>query len=464
MYEKKTYTSKIVLVIVFVCSFLILSLPLSAQYKFELAEKRGKPIITEKRLKNNKNKENKKTGWSISPFPTMTYNTDTGLELGALCDIIYYGNGEKYPDYVHRLNADVAYYTKGSRSLHLQLDSKKLLPHIRTTVSATYITSKKYPFFGFNGLISPYFKDLNSNPKDSVSFYNIDRNMVRVKGDFQGNIFKQSKKILYNFKWAAGFAYWDYKIHHIDSKKYKNHNTLYNSYLLSGLIDPEEAKGGRHLEFKTGLVYDSRDTESSPEHGMWMEAFLYGSPDIFQNNKYDYLKLALHFRHYIPIVKNRAVFAYHLAYQGLIAGKCPYYMLTNIACLYLKQIETEGLGGKNTVRGLLYNRLVGNGYIWANFETRIKLLNINFLSKKICIATNPLIDMGMVVQKHKGNMQSNSNNPLINSGKSEKLHVSAGAGLQFIIDYNFILSSEFAKPFRRQDGAYGFNIGVNYIF
>src|SRR5574344_1077604 len=70
-----------------------------------------------------------------------------------------------------------------------------------------------------------------------------------------------------------------------------------------------------------------------------------------------YLKLAAHWRQYLPLVSDRLVLAYHLAYQGTLAGETPFYMLPVIYTLYLRQTGSEGLGGLNTVRGLIQNRL-----------------------------------------------------------------------------------------------------------
>ena len=70
----------------------------------------------------------------------------------------------------------------------------------------------------------------------------------------------------------------------------------------------------------------------------------------------------------------------------------------------------------------------------------------------------------MIVQPYRLDRMRFSGNPSIYSGMKEKPHFSYGAGIKLSMDYNFILSAELARPFSRQDGQYGLNIGVNYIF
>ena len=47
---------------------------------------------------------------------------------------------------------------------------------------------------------------------------------------------------------------------------------------------------------------------------------------------------------------------------------------------------------------------------------------------------------------------------------SEKLHMSAGIGLHFIMNQNFNINFEVGKCFDPNDGNIGINIGLNYIF
>lgn len=412
-------------------------------------------LFTNAAYAEEKGAEEKKS-WSFSPIPTISYNTDLGLQLGALCDIYRYDQQHQSPYYKEKIYIDFGWATKGSGYVHTYFDSPELAKSLRMTAAATYRMSSLYPFYGFNGLTSPLTPEMDRNKESRTAYYNMGLNMLRIMLTFQGKIYG-------SLKWLAGTNFWDFRVKDIPGKDYDYNNTLLKKYIEKGIIDKEEAAGGSHLEFRAGLSYDTRDHEAAPGKGIWAEAYIYGSKGFFAGG-YDYIKAALHFRHYFPIWKNRLTGAYHLAYQSTLAGEAPFYMQQEIATVLLKQPETDGLGGRNTVRGMLLNRMVGSGYAWGNFELRCLLYSFNLFSKFWQIGCNPFFDMGGVVQTYRLDRMKNSSEPLIYGGASEKPHLSAGAGLKLSMDYNFILSAEFAKPFSRQDGLYGLNIGLNYIF
>ena len=448
-----------------------------------------------------------KKGWNFAPFPSVGYNSDTGFQIGALCEIFDYGDGSTYPGYKHKFNVDLSWTTKDQIKLHFFYDSKYLIPKVRLTTAATYILAQMYPFMGFNGSTSPYYEYLASGKKQEnrVAMYNIKRNMMRVMADFQGDI--TSNK----FRWAAGISYWWYDIQDITLKKkgQTTYDTTANEFLMgqgvnsaslwqlykrAGLIRPNEANGGHHIELKAGLVYDSREHEADPSRGIWAELYAYGSPDILNGrgkSGYNYLKLAAHFRHYVPVWKDKITFAYHLAYQGKVAGRVPYYTLQNINTLYLRQIRSDGLGSINTVRGVPYNSVVGDGYAWANFEMRLKLVSFRFIKQNFYIAANPFFDMGACIQPYRLNEMkavlgsdefTQAEKNLIYTGQKEKLHMSAGVGLKIVMNRNFVLSAEFAVPLNttvytntnlnvpvselqtKKSYKLGVNIGLQYIF
>ncbi|MDR2929118.1 MAG: outer membrane protein assembly factor [Cytophagaceae bacterium] len=392
-----------------------------------------------------------KKGWNLGPLPAVGYNSDLGFQYGALCAFFYYGDGSYFPDYKHKFHIEASQYTKGSGMFHFFYDSKYLIPSVRFTFAASYLPNKMMYFYGFNGAASPY------SDSRSAAFNAIDRKMFRVLADFQGRITDR-------LSWAVGTAFWSYRTGKVTLDQYKDEVTLYELYRESGIISPEEAGGGSQIEVKTGLVYDTRDHEAAPAKGIWAEAIAYGSPDVIEKNNNAYLKLSAHFRQYITLVANRLVFAYHVAYQGTVAGNAPFYVQQNIATLYLRQVNSEGLGGINTVRGLLYSRMVGDGYIWSNIELRWRLFDFRLFKQSWYFGVNPFFDAGRVVQPYRLDGMKKAENPLIYSGVNEKMHFSTGLGAKVVMNRNFVVSAEFGKPLSLGDGKSGLNIGLNYIF
>ena len=477
-----------------------------------------KKAKSEKSESSDSNKQAVKKGWTIIPSPSMAYDSDTGFQIGAMCDVSDYGDGTIYPGYRHRAFVNCSWTTRNQIKLHFFYDSKYLIPKVRFTSVVTYILSLMYPFKGFNGAATPYFDHFasGSKQKNRVAMYDIQRDMLRAMFDFQGNI--TSPK----FRWAAGISYWWYKDSDIKLKKRGklaydsitandyltsqgiNYPSLWQLYKDAGLITPSEAKGGHHIELKAGLVYDSREHEADPTRGIWAELYAYGSPDILNGrgkNGYHYLKLAAHFRQYIPLLSDRIVLAYHLAYQGKLAGSAPYYTLQNINAIFLNQMISDGLGSVTTVRGVPYNSVTGDGYAWANFEIRFKLFSLRFLRQNFYVGANPFFDLGACVQEyrldkmialrqqHETDKQNgrptrftDAEMNLIYTGKPLKLHMSIGIGFKVVMNRNFVLSAEFGIPLNtviysdtnlnveadkltmKKSYSPGINIGMNYIF
>jgi hypothetical protein len=390
-----------------------------------------------------------KKGWSIGPLPAIGYNSDLGFQYGALADIFWFGDGSKFPEYIHKFNVEVSQYTKGTGVYHLFYDSEHLLKGIRTTVDVSYITDKMMDFTGFNGyaaLYDPVFA------QENPSFYKIDRRLFRATLDLQGSLGG-------NWRWAAGAGIYSYRVGEVRLDKYAGDDNLYSRYIDEGIISANESTGGGIVELKAGVVHDTRDNESDPVKGFWTESILFGSP-----GQKSYLKLSLVHRGYLPIYKKRLTFAYRVAMQANIAGEAPFYMQQNLSTLYFRQITSEGLGGINTLRGVMRNRVVGKGVAWANLELRYRFLDFKLFRQDWYLALNPFFDAGRVIQPYRLDEMKASADPLIWSAAEERLHLSAGAGIKAVMNRNFIVSFEWGKPFNRKDGKNGMNVGLNYIF
>ncbi len=396
-------------------------------------------LITALCICANVSAQERKTGWIFGPLPSVGYTSDLGFNYGALCDIFYYGDGSSFPDYMHKFNVEASWYTKGSAVYHLFYDSKHLIPRTRLTFGATYLPSRMQSFYGFNGYASPYDSSFEAG------YYAIKRDMLRILADFQWSLGG-------DFRLAAGVSFYDYNIGRIDESQYDDITTLYENYVAVGILDSPQ--GGSQFMAKAGIVYDTRDMEAAPSRGIYADALVLGNAR--------FAKLALHFRHYIPLIENRLIVAYHLAYQGRIAGNAPWYMQQDIATLYLRQVYSEGLGGVNTIRGILFDRIVGDGLAWGNLEFRIRLFDFRLFGQEWYAALNPFLDCGGVVQPYRLAEQKASAD--LYSGRDESLHFSAGAGLKLVMNHNFVISAEWGKPFDSQDGPDGLNIGLNYIF
>lgn len=393
-----------------------------------------------------------KTGLNFAPYPVIGFSTDLGFQYGINGTLYDYGDGSTFPDYRHKFNFEVSRYSRGQNTLKATYNSDFFIPGIRVSAALAYQANPLYRFYGFNGSVTHYDKSLDK--KDGVAYYSIDRRIIRAVTTFQGTITN-------DLQWAAGVNFLSYRINKVrDKYDYDPERSIYCDYLRSGVIRPEEANGGERMEFNVGLVYDSRNALSVPSKGIWAELYLTGSPDVFGDG-FKYSKLSARFRHYVGIVDDdRLTFAYHIAYQGLLSGSQPFYIIQNINSLIIKKTINEGLGNKNTIRGTLYNRFLGDNYAWANFELRVKLFSFNAFRQSFYIATNPFFDLGAITRPFR--LDAARGSQLYK--EATKLHESLGMGIKLVMNRNFVMSVEGARPLNPEDGHFGVNFGSNFIF
>ena len=419
-----------------------------------------------------------KTGWNFGPLPVVGWDSDLGFQYGACVDIFNFGDGSNYPSYNYKMNLEASTYTGGSSLLRCYGDFKTLIPDGKLFFDCTYFNAKKFDFYGFNGYASPYNPDflLSANPlemfdEDATSaFYWMKRNQFRIVTSVQ-------RRITGDLHWAAGFGYYNIQTGKVKIDGYENQVTLYDLYRATGLIRENEAKGGNVLQFKAGLVYDTRDHDSDPTRGVNIEATLVGTPDIIDRAGYSNLGFTFVGSQYVPVWDDKLTFAYRLGVQTNLAGEIPYYFINNLNTLFFRKVYTEGLGGNASVRGINRNGVVGNGMAWLNTEFRWRIVNFRFINQNFHVALNPFFDMGQVIQPYRLEEQKaayealggkynllNKYNPFY-TGNEDKLHATAGCGLKIVMNRNFVISVEMARALDNRDGQKLWNnIGFNYLF
>ena len=425
-----------------------------------------------------------KTGWSFGVLPCATYSVDNGLQYGAFGDVYNYGDGTTYPDPLHKISWEASHFTKGKTRLYLGYDSKYLIPGMRVNASVTYVNDPMYNFWGFNGTSALQNYNVWTNKTDylnhnsstpGVNYYGMSRQMFRALANVQG-------RITDNLNWAAGMNFWNWKMGDMresqkNENRYDTDITLYRRYQEIGAIRADEATGGNALELNAGFVYDTRDIEAAPNKGVWVEAYLNGN--VLDHR---YLKACVYFRQYIDIPihipAGDPVFAYRLAWQQTIAGETPFYMIQNVPLLVQRNMISEGFGSSNTIRGIRENRILTEGFAWANTELRVKLVNFKLFNQFFYVAVNPFFDAGIVTKPYRADVFGaglNSfdaklaalgvDNKIYDSTKAGDIVYSAGVGLKLAMNQNFIISVELAKClYKPLDAGLWIGIGINYQF
>ena len=419
-----------------------------------------------------------KQGWNFGALPAVTFDTDLGFQYGGFINLFNYGDGSRYPSYNHSLNLEVSRYTKGSGIYRFSFDSDRLIKGLQTSVDISYLTDQLYDFYGFNGYEAVYNKnwiDEDAAAYVSRAFYKYDRKMFRWKIDLQGKLHGQ------NIRWIAGLNLLNFKIGAVDVEKLNKGKDeedklpevdgLYDKYLEWGLITEQEANGGFVPTFKAGLVYDTRDFKPNPMKGIWTEAVVVFSPEILGAES-SFSKLSLTHRQYFTLIPDDLSFACRLAYQTSLGGNVPFYYQPQIETSIMRGSTSEGLGGSKTLRGILRNRIVGDGVFYGNTELRWKFYRFQLLNNNFYLGLNGFADFGKVTSRIGLNPDpaafaefSLNNNPADYFDKNaEKLHVSYGTGLRVVMNENFIIAFDYGMAADKRDGSSGFYMGLNYLF
>lgn len=495
----KTAISIVTAILLCIPTFADTSADVVATDKSETSEKVRKE---KKNVTYNENGEIIKTGLNLGPLPVVAFDADRGFQFGALMNLYNFGDGKNYPNPNAQWYFEASAYMKeakvGSYLFRAEYDNKTLIPGVRMSICTRYDKDAALDFYGFNGYQSVYDMSLiedniefadtkggnklkdkyeKSLGKSSVKlpkgFYRFGRDIVRIKADFTGKIAK-------NFYWEAGYHFnWiktgsyqpaDYTVY---GNEFNGGTSLFSLYKDWGIIPEQDANGGIISSLRAGLMYDSRNVENNPTKGIWAEAHFIAAPK-FLGTTHQHFKFNATLRQYIPLGTPKLVFAYRLAYQGTI-GDAPWYSMPVYTTMGPKP-DFDGIGGYRTVRGIMLNRVQGLDTGFYNIELRYRFIDFTLFNQNIAFALSGFTDAAHVF---KGYDLTNKNeaalaksapfkNELykkyVNTSVKDGFHGSAGAGLRFIMNQNFIVAFEYARCFNKQDGDSAFYINIGFLF
>ena len=466
-------------------SLLLLFTPLFAQKDTIKTTETGKKEIVKK-------------GFNFGPLPVVAFDADKGFQAGALLNIFDFGDGSEYPNTRQKLYLEASFFTKGSQLFVINYDNKFLIPGVRWSSSAMLANDKAMDFYGFNGYLSYYDHERIALGKDKQNLdnyiyspkYRVNRLTFLFKTDFTGNIWKNK------LFWEAGYhlnyikqGYNNQQALNLDKiNKNKDENkmypanepTIFDLYRQWGIISNDEAWGGLNSAVRFGLLFDTRDKEGAPSRGIWAEAHVSLAPKWLGTSNPNY-RYSATFRHYVPIVKNDILtFAYRLNYEGTFGNSAPYYMLPFITVMGANY-DRDGMGGYRTVRGIMRNRVQGLDMATYNIELRWRFVNFALWKQNIAFGLSAFSDGTMVTRNYDMSFRGkeeyrnayNEYMKLSGNRKTDRPHITVGAGLRFIMNQNFIVAFEYGLPvskfskdslIKNQDGNGAFYINTGYLF
>ena len=404
-----------------------------------------------KEVKYNEKGEIIKTGLNFGPLPVVAFDADRGFQYGALLNIYNFGDGSTYPNPKSWWYIEASAYTKGTWNLFLNYDNREIFDNARLSICTNYSNETAMDFYGFNGYQSIYIPD-------QESFYRYSRQSFRSKADLTGEIAD-------NFFWEAGYTFYWMKDKAFTPENVPADGSLYQLYKDWGIIE-DSGKSQFVSALKAGLMYDTRNVQNNPTKGIWAEAHAIVAPK-WLGSSMDSYKISATWRQYVPIVSDKLVFAYRLAYQGFLGKNTPWYLLPFYSNMGYTR-DYEAIGGYRTVRGLMLNRVQGLHTGFYNFEFRYRFVDFQMFNQNIAFAVSAFTDGAQVFKGYDITNKTGAHKELykkyVDTSHKDRLHATAGAGLRFIMNQNFIVAFEYARSFNKQDGNGAFYINTGFLF
>ena len=439
-----------------------------------------------KNVTYNENGEIIKTGLNFGPLPVVAFDADRGFQYGALLNIYNFGDGSTYPNPKSWWYIEASAYTGGTWNLYLNYDNREIFKNTRLSICTNYSNESALDFYGFNGYQSIYTYGLDgyfeNNPDEFIfdtenkkgkkafdkfekkgdapkGFYRYSRESFKAKADLTG-------KIVNNLYWEAGYSFYWLKHHDFTPEGYTvKDGSLYQLYKDWGILN-DNGSNQFMSAIKAGLMYDSRNVQNNPTKGIWAEAHAIVAPK-WLGSSMDSYKLSATFRQYVPLGTERLVFAYRLAYQGFLGKNTPWYLLPFYSNMGYNR-DFDAIGGYRTTRGLMLDRVQGLHTGFYNIELRWRFIDFQLFNQNISFAVSGFTDGAHVFKGYDLTNKTGKHPELykkyIDTSRKDGLHASAGGGLRFIMNQNFIVAFEYARCFNKQDGLGAFYINTGFLF
>lgn len=411
----------------------------------------------------------KKSGKNLGAIPAVSYNSDEGFQYGAVLNLFDYGDGSRYPAYDYSAYLEASAYTKGSQLLRFFYDTEQWIPGIRSFFDLSYKNDYMMDFYGYNGYQTIYNQTTETSNR---AFYKMRQRQFSLLADFKG------KLPLEHLNWLASYNLYNYKNGDVDVNRlnegvspldpdYLDGSSLYDHYVDWGLIGPNEAEGGWVHAFKAGILYDSRPERNNPSRGLYTELMLEFAPNIL--NKMPYLRYGFVHRQYVGLIPKKLNAAIRIGTQGKLGDNAiPFFRKPGLISPFSTRTSITGLGGANSLRGILRNRVVSDGFAYTNVELRWRILDFSLIGQDFYLGINGFYDAGMVtdaVQLSLDQLNTSDRATYFSETNVHSLHQSVGGGLKAAMNENFILSAEAGKALDKRDGdRLSIYINLNYLF
>lgn len=380
------------------------------------------------------------TGWNAQGLPLLSYSSDDGFGYGLRLLLIDHASGEPKP-YRYALTAQFFQTTKGVAAHLLSLDAPSLLgTRVRLGLDLGLSSNRFFPYYG-QGNASVYQENVDTCADRAA--LSADPDHCPGNPDFRGaRYYRYQQQTLPRIKlnlridldgpWKlfAGYRFRLTRITPLYGPDDLGQHDLSQLILdaqagkLTGFdgINPSASFFRRTAEATSGLVYDGRDNEPAPTEGMFHELSLRTGlrPLGGQFDNWGANATARFYHYLIPGYRN-LVGALRVLFD-VSAGEVPFYRLAATGGL----AEPDAVGGGDSVRGLLANRLQGKVKLLVNSELRWRF----FTARRLELGLVAALDSGRVWAE-------------LGSGDPGRPKLGAAGGLRVAWNKNFVIRFDY---------------------
>jgi hypothetical protein len=320
--------------------------------------------------------------WTDLGYPKLFYTPRDGLTAG-----LYYAQMRPpgYRDwfdaqpYRASIAIDGQIATSGSHKLGLYARMPNLIPGWRFSLVAEARRRARQNYFGIGNRTE---RDGENVSDAQPHYYHADFRRTFLRGELQ-------RRVISHLRVLGGF--------HVERWRF---DTLPGVSLLSIQNDAgQDLSVGRpttDVSMRFGLVFDTRDDEIAPLHGVLFEA-IFGIADSNMAGAVSYTRTTLAASGYWSLTE-RLTFAGRILAQ-LMTGSPEIGSYLRIEA---SDKPFEGYGGSSSHRGLAGLRFLGEDKLFANLETRYQVVGERHVVAASLIG---FVDVGRVFQPSEDDFQ-----------------------------------------------------------
>jgi len=332
-------------------------------------------------------------GWSV--LPGIGYDSDEGLGYSVDGGLYQYGDGTRLP-YRWALEPSVYVTSKGRVSITAFYDVPRAFgERVRVSARANLDRDCCQPFYGLG----------NASLNDTTlptRYYTYRRNRVTAAVSVQVNL-------LPHLRVLSGIA--------------ADRGTA--AARDSATLFAQDATGETRTSLgpKLGLVYDTRDLERDPHRGVWIEGVAWQGL-VMEGGEFTRITATL--RGYLSPYA-RLTFAARL-FGEHVRGDMPLALLADLGSSFQ---DFTGVGGAESVRGVLRQRFLGRTRMLTNLEIRLRGPGFRLFDAPWQLGAVGFVDAGRVWDDRG-----------LGDG-SAGLHWGKGLGLRIAWGASFIVGADF---------------------